>query len=84
VAKFWELLEESVLVSGFIACACIVAMLYLAVRGLPIPDILSNVVMVVVGFFFGGKVQLAQQNLARQMGRPLTQIGEENHGRYQS
>lgn len=62
-----DLLRESVLVSGFIAVGCIGAVIYLSVAGRPIPDILSNVAMVVVGFFFGGKVQQAQTNMIERM-----------------
>lgn len=67
MSKFWELLEESVLVSGVIALSCIGAVVYLSVTGQPIPDILVNISMVVVGFFFGGKVQQAQNTLVNKM-----------------
>ena len=65
--KFWELLEQSVLVSGIIALSCIGAVVYLSVTGKPVPDILVNIAMIVVGFFFGGKVQRASDNTARYM-----------------
>ena len=67
MSKFWELLEESVLVSGVIALSCIGAVVYLSVTGKPVPDILVNISMVVVGFFFGGKVQQAQNTIANKM-----------------
>ena len=67
MSKFWELLEESVLVSGIIALSCIGAVVYLSVAGKPVPDILVNISMVVVGFFFGGKVQQAQSTIAAKM-----------------
>jgi len=67
--KFLDLLAESVIVSGIIALACIGAVVYLAVVGQPIPDVLVNICMIVVGFFFGGKVQQAQDNLADRLGR---------------
>jgi hypothetical protein len=67
MAKFWELLEESVLVSGTIALSCVGSVVYLACSGKPIPDILVNITMIVVGFFFGGKVQQAQGVIAERM-----------------
>jgi len=54
---FWKLFKESVIMSGFITISCISVMLYLVATGQPVPDILSNTVMIVVGFFFGGKLQ---------------------------
>ena len=69
MAKFWELFAESVVVSSIIALSCVGALIYLAVCAKPIPDILVNVTMIVVGFFFGGKVQAAQATIADKMGR---------------
>jgi FtsH-binding integral membrane protein len=62
--KFAELLEESVIVSGLIALMCIGSVCGLAVMSRPIPDVLINIAMIVVGFFFGGKVQQANTKLA--------------------
>ena len=56
---FWKLFKESVIMSGFITISCISVMLFLVATGQPVPDILSNTVMIVVGFFFGGKLQQA-------------------------
>ena len=67
MSKFWELMEESVIVSGAIALSCVGSVVYLACLGKPIPDILVNVTMIVVGFFFGGKVQQAQNVIATRM-----------------
>lgn len=67
MAKFWELMEESVIVSGTIALSCVGSVVYLSCSGKLIPDILVNVTMIVVGFFFGGKVQQAQNVIASRM-----------------
>ena len=67
--RFWDLFAESVIVSALIALSCVGALIYLAVTGKPIPDILVNVTMIVVGFFFGGKVQQAQAAITRDMRR---------------
>ena len=65
--RFAELLEQSVLVSGGIALMCVGTMCYLAAVGQPVPDILGQVVLAVVGFFFGSKVQQANDRLARTL-----------------
>ena len=67
--RFLDLLEESVLMTGIISLLCVSTMLYLVVQGKPVPDVLVNVVMVVVGFFFGGKVQQANTRLANTLRR---------------
>ena len=69
MTRFLDLLEESVIVSGIIALSCIGAVIYLSVTGQPVPDILVNISMVVVGFFFGGKVQQANTRLANTLRR---------------
>ena len=77
--RFWSLLEESVIVSGAIALGCIGAVIYLSVRGLPVPDVLVNVSMIVVGFFFGGKVQAAEKKVSSAVERSISAgRGKEN------
>lgn len=53
--KFWDLLEKSTIVSGFIATAVTTAVLYLAVTGQVIPELLGNAALIIIGFFFGAK-----------------------------
>ena len=53
--KFWALLEKSVIVSGFIATAVTCAIVYLAVTGQPIPELLGNAALIIIGWFFGAK-----------------------------
>ena len=52
---FWTLLEKSVIVSGLIALGTIGAVVYLSVTGQPIPELLGNASLIIVGFFFGAK-----------------------------
>jgi len=67
--KFLELLRESVIVSGLIALSCVGAVVYLSVAGQPIPELLVNITMIIIGFFFGGKVQSSAERIARMGGR---------------
>ena len=52
---FWALLEKSVIVSGFIAVTVVGAIVYLSVTGQPIPELLGNAALIIIGFFFGAK-----------------------------
>ena len=55
MVKFWELLEKSVIVSGMIALGVLGAVIYMAVTGQEIPELLGNAALIIVGFFFGAK-----------------------------
>lgn len=66
--KFWELLEKSVIVSGILAIAVVGAIVYLAVVGQPIPEILTALGGTIVGFFFGAKKQQVAAYAARLKG----------------
>lgn len=50
-----ELLRESVLVQAAITLICVGGVTYLAVTGQPIPEIMVNAVMLILGFYFGSK-----------------------------
>ena len=58
VKGFWELFRESVVVQGLMAIVSIGAIVYLAVTGRTIPDVLVGIVMAIVGFYFGSKRRL--------------------------
>jgi hypothetical protein len=58
MAKFWELLERSVIFQGVLVISVVGAYLYLIVTGRPIPNELHLMAGTIVGFFFGGKVQV--------------------------
>jgi len=55
--RFWDLLEKSTLVSGLIALGITFAIIYMAIAGFPIPDLLGNSALIIIGFFFGAKTQ---------------------------
>jgi len=67
---FCELLRESVLISGIIALMCVGAVVYLAVRGMAVPDVLSNLTYAIVAFFFGGRV--AKNQAMQQTGEVIS------------
>lgn len=55
MATFWRLLEESVIIQGTITLVLIAAMVFLAVTGREVPDVLSSSTALALGFYFGSK-----------------------------
>ena len=57
--QFVELWESSSIIQGTMALACTGAIIYLAVTGREVPQLLGAIVMAVVGYYFGTKSRLA-------------------------
>lgn len=57
--KFWDLMEKNVLVSSLLAAGLVGTVVYLAIAGQEIPEIISALAGTVVGYFFGAKTQAA-------------------------
>lgn len=57
--SFLDLLRESVIISGAISLALVVTSCYLWATGGAVPDELYYSLVMVLGFFFGGKAQKA-------------------------
>jgi hypothetical protein len=66
MARFLDLLENSVILQGIITCLIIAAVVYLAVAGDPIPDILEKLALLIVGYFFGSKQTQAVSSAYKQ------------------
>lgn len=54
---FIDLLKSSSLIQGTITLVCILVMAFLIVTGKPVPDILANLVVMILGYYFGTKTQ---------------------------
>ena len=65
--KFWELLGQSVIFQGLLVTGLAGVACYLWATGQPVPEMLSNLLMVIVGFFFGAKVQQASNSAVERM-----------------
>ena len=52
---FWSLLRESVIVQGTITLCFVVTVCYLALTAQPIPELMAQGMMLILGFFFGAK-----------------------------
>lgn len=55
-----QLFQSSVIMQGTLSLMVVGLWGYMLVTGQEIPDDLSSVVMLVIGFFFGSKLALAQ------------------------
>jgi putative flippase GtrA len=54
-ATFVALLRESVIIQGIMTLGVLAVWLYMLLAFQTVPDVLTNIVGVVVGFYFGGK-----------------------------
>jgi len=52
---FWEQFAKSNIISGVLALSLTGAVVYLAVTGQPIPELLGAALTSIIGFFFGTK-----------------------------
>lgn len=65
MAKFWELLEESVLIQAIMALGLLGTIVYLTVQGREVPDILTNGFLLILGFYFGSKTVVEAKKLTK-------------------
>lgn len=66
VQNFWELFKESTIMQAVLSIMVVGAYIYLLIVGREIPTGFDLVVGVVIGFFFGGKLGVAQGKLAEK------------------
>jgi hypothetical protein len=53
--KFLDLLEKSVITQSIITILVLATCVYLWLTGVPLPEDLKSITLVIVGFFFGSK-----------------------------
>jgi len=56
MAKFWELFEQSIITQAVITAMLILTVCVMYLTGKPIPSDLTQLTVLVVGFWFGSKV----------------------------
>jgi hypothetical protein len=66
VPTFWSLLRESVIFQGLLVLMLGAAYVYMLVTGASIPADFSQMMGVVIGFFFGGKLSVATRAAAQE------------------
>ena len=59
MTKFWELFAESVILQAILALMFGGTVCYMYLTGMEVPDTLIALLSAIVGFYFGGKVQIA-------------------------
>ena len=59
MAKFWELFAESVILQAVLAIMFGGTLCYMYIVQIPVPQELVALLGIIIGFFFGGKVQIA-------------------------
>ncbi len=65
MTKFWELLEQSVVVQALVTLALVGAVVFLTVTGQEVPDALLNLTLIALGYYFGSKAQLTGVQAAK-------------------
>jgi len=73
--KFWQLFEESVVIQASIALAMTITVCAMVIMGKELPDLMTNALMLVLGFYFGSKseqrVRAWQRSISAMLvGRP--------------
>lgn len=53
--KFWDLLQESVIVQSLVSLILVLTLCFMFVTGREIPQLLTNITLLVFGFWFGSK-----------------------------
>ena len=57
MSNFWELFKSSVIVQAIIALVLLITICYMYANGQDVPEQLFGAFMLVLGFYFGSKVQ---------------------------
>jgi len=64
MTRFWELLEQSVIVQSLVTLGLVSAVIFLSVTGQEIPDPLLSLTLLAIGFYFGSKGALTGRQAA--------------------
>lgn len=59
MSGFWDLMQRSVILQAIITLVLISLICYLVIVGREVPDLISSLTLLVVGFYFGSKVENA-------------------------
>ena len=62
---FWRLLEESIILQSCLTIGLWGVIIFMTIRGQPIPDILSAGGYTILGFWFGSKATIAATTAAK-------------------
>ena len=65
MTKFWELFAESVILQALLALMFGGTVCYMYLAGMDVPDTLIALLSAIVGFYFGGKTQVAAAKMVK-------------------
>ena len=54
---FWTLFKESVIIQALMALVLLGTICYLCIIQVPVPDLISQSFILILGFYFGAKTQ---------------------------
>jgi len=63
--KFWDLFQQSVIVQSLVTLVLVGTLCYMFATGQAIPDLLGQVTLLVIGFWFGSKASMVAFNSKR-------------------
>jgi nucleoside diphosphate kinase len=75
MARFWQLLEDSVFFQGLLVVMVFGTVCLLVIRGQDVPKEFWAMSGVIVGFFFTGKATASQQKIIRTIIQELEKKG---------
>ncbi len=55
--RFWDLLAQSIIVQALVTLISVLTVSYMYIAGMQVPQELVNIVMLILGFWFGTKAQ---------------------------
>jgi hypothetical protein len=73
---FWNLLRESIIFQGLLVCMFGAAYTYMIVTAQPIPSDFSQLMGIIVGFFFGSKVTTGVKTAQMESMQAQVQLAE--------
>jgi len=65
--NFWTLLAKSVIIQALIALIVVTAVTYMYVKNMSVPSELLQLLWLVIGFYFGTKVEHGIQSRIRKL-----------------
>ena len=65
--KFWELMEQSVIVQGLVTLVFVVTACVIMAQGNAVPELLQAALMLILGWYFGSKTQQVAHVAARKV-----------------
>lgn len=57
--RFWDALEKSTLITGTAMLILVLAVCYMGIQGIEVPDLVEYITVALLGLFLGGRVQKA-------------------------